>query len=314
MKSKKLLYVDDEALALKYFERLVNGIVPVLTADSVAAGIKMLEEHGDSIAILVTDQRMPGAYGNELLQYAREHHPKIVRMLTTAYSEIDDAISAINSGEIYRYITKPWNVDSLRADLKNALELADLKAERDALLYAKLSVQQGQWLATRIGLLSTVVLSSSESERVSHSFHNYLNLVHCNGGAALNIPWNKTDLADWVQADTQRHVAIAGHIRHWIKEWSVLAMHPTMEQAQSVLQSPSVQNSFNHIAQLLNEAATVTPTAENCAGLAWLIWSEQAVSLSNVKGTLVPMMLSSALTGALLTDWLAADIEQLTQE
>jgi two-component system probable response regulator PhcQ len=107
MNPKKLLYVDDETLALKYFERLIGELVPVLTADSVESGIAVLKAHGDDIAILITDQRMPGAYGNELLRYAREHHPRIVRLLTTAYSEIDDAIAAINSGEIYRYITKP---------------------------------------------------------------------------------------------------------------------------------------------------------------------------------------------------------------
>ena len=146
----KILFVDDEAMALKYFERLVSPLAPVLTAASVAAGKAMLEAHGDEIAVLVSDQRMPGAHGNELLRHARDHHPAMVRMLTTAYSELGEAIEAINSGEIYRYITKPWDLESLRADLKNALELASLRSERDELMREKMMVQQAQLLAARV--------------------------------------------------------------------------------------------------------------------------------------------------------------------
>ena len=87
MRPDKILYVDDEPMALKYFERLVSPIAPVLTALSVEEGRAILQERGDEIAVLISDQRMPTAYGNELLRYARDHHPAMVRMLTTAYSE-----------------------------------------------------------------------------------------------------------------------------------------------------------------------------------------------------------------------------------
>lgn len=123
MTRNKILYVDDEAMALKYFERLVSPLAPVLTASSVDEGRTLLDAHGAEIAVLVSDQRMPGARGNELLRHAREHHPAVVRMLTTAYSDIGEAIEAINSGEIYRYIAKPWELEHLRADLRNALDL-----------------------------------------------------------------------------------------------------------------------------------------------------------------------------------------------
>ncbi|MDB5895137.1 MAG: hypothetical protein JWQ88_2668, partial [Rhodoferax sp.] len=139
MRPDKILYVDDEPMALKYFERLVNPIAPVLTALSVEEGRAILRERGDEIAVLISDQRMPTAYGNELLRYAREHHPNMVRMLTTAYSELGEAIEAINTGEIYRYITKPWDLENLRADLRNALELSALRNERDAMLREKLA-------------------------------------------------------------------------------------------------------------------------------------------------------------------------------
>ena len=131
MRPDKILYVDDEPMALKYFERLVSPIAPVLTALSVEEGRAILLERGHEIAVLISDQRMPTAYGNELLRYARDNHPAMVRMLTTAYSELGEAIEAINTGEIYRYITKPWDLENLRADLRNALELSSLRSERD---------------------------------------------------------------------------------------------------------------------------------------------------------------------------------------
>ena len=146
-----ILYVDDEAMALKYFERLVSPLAPVVTAASVAEGKAVLDQRRGEIAVLVSDQRMPGAHGNELLRYAREHHPGVVRMLTTAYSELGEAIEAINSGEIYRYITKPWDLESLHADLRNALELALLRGERDGLLREKMLLQQQQLLGHRAG-------------------------------------------------------------------------------------------------------------------------------------------------------------------
>ncbi len=156
MKPDKILYVDDESMALKYFERLVSPIAPVLTAISVEEGKQILDDRGGEIAVLVSDQRMPGANGNELLRYAREHHPLIVRMLTTAYSELGEAIVAINAGEIYRYITKPWDLEDLRADLKNALELADLRTERDGLLREKMLILQHQLIGGRVSQLALV--------------------------------------------------------------------------------------------------------------------------------------------------------------
>ena len=72
MTADKILYVDDEPMALKYFERLVSPLAPVITASSVEQGKAILRERGAEIAVLVSDQRMPGAHGNELLRFARD--------------------------------------------------------------------------------------------------------------------------------------------------------------------------------------------------------------------------------------------------
>ena len=164
MTPDKILYVDDETLSLKYFERLVTPMAPVLTAASVAEARDILDVHGMEVAVLITDQRMPGERGNELLQLVRERYPHIVRMLTTAYSDLGEAVEAINRGEIFRYIAKPWNLENLRLEMRTALELASVRNERDSLLRDKLLVMRGQLRGDRLVGLAGVI----EALRVSH--------------------------------------------------------------------------------------------------------------------------------------------------
>ena len=211
---RSILYVDDEAMALKYFERLVSPLAPVITALSVAEGKAVLEQRGGEIAVLVSDQRMPGARGNELLRYARERHPAVVRMLTTGYSELGEAIEAINSGEIYRYITKPWDLESLHADLRNALELAELRGERDSLLREKMLVQQQQLLGHRAGQLA-LACAGFLREDAANAVHVFLETALAAGCPAPAIDWRALDYADVVQAEADsrhRHRAAPGAV------------------------------------------------------------------------------------------------------
>jgi CheY-like chemotaxis protein len=216
MKPEKILYVDDEAMALKYFERLVSPMAPVLTALSVEEGKEILRTRGGEIAVLVSDQRMPGARGNELLRYARDNHPAMVRMLTTAYSELGEAIEAINAGEIYRYITKPWDLESLRADLGNALELSGLRAERDGLLREKMLVQQQQLLASRITELAIACagfVATTGGVAGNRPLYTYLHSVMEVGCAPPPIDWHLMDHADLMQAEAHTGCAAARWFR-----------------------------------------------------------------------------------------------------
>ncbi|HET8700378.1 MAG TPA: response regulator [Nitrococcus sp.] len=143
MTTHAVLYVDDEEKALKYFRRAVSDqALAVHTAASVAEALTVLEAHGSEIGVLITDQRMPGQTGVDLLRRVREDWPDIIRLLTTAYSDLDEAIEAVNRGEIFRYITKPWDIRQLRAELAQALEIHRLRLERSLLLQEKLSVWQ----------------------------------------------------------------------------------------------------------------------------------------------------------------------------
>src|SRR5512142_3224974 len=104
-----ILYVDDEEKSLKYFTRAFEDQFRIFTAPNAQDGFRVLEEHKDEIGVLMTDQRMPGEKGVWLLEKGRQLRPRIIRILVTAYADMDAAIAAVNTGAIYRYVHKPWH-------------------------------------------------------------------------------------------------------------------------------------------------------------------------------------------------------------
>jgi two-component system probable response regulator PhcQ len=137
-----ILYVDDEEKSLKYFTRAFGDKFKILSAANASDGYRLLEQHRDEIALLITDQRMPGEKGVEFLQRARQLHPTAIRILTTAYSDFDVAIEAVNSAAISKYVTKPWDIPQLESILKEACEFFSVQRQRDILLEAQSSAQQ----------------------------------------------------------------------------------------------------------------------------------------------------------------------------
>jgi diguanylate cyclase (GGDEF)-like protein len=127
-----LLIVDDEGYLLPPLTGLLQAEFEVLTAGSADEAEAILR--GRPVDILLTDQRMPGRTGVELLEWARQNRPDTVRILMTGYTELDDAISAINQGQVYHYLTKPWRAPDLLQALRNAAEKRALEKKRDELV------------------------------------------------------------------------------------------------------------------------------------------------------------------------------------
>lgn len=314
MKPDKILFVDDEAMALKYFERLVGPLAPVITAGSVEEGKAILQARGAEIAVLVSDQRMPGERGNELLRHAREFHPHIVRLLTTAYSDIGEAVEAINSGEIFRYINKPWELDVLRADMKQALELADLRNERNELLRDKLLAQQSQLLANRLGtllMLGAALLADG---------HAHEPAIYQFAQAALQcrpthpeVDWHRWEHADLLQAEAQRGAAIARQLRHWLQDLGpsvegdaaldVLAKIVVGERVDGAVRVREVAP----FTALLTAPAGSAVTHGQCAWLAWLLWQGGAAQLELADGGCVVRPVAAVVLSG---DWLAGVMER----
>jgi two-component system probable response regulator PhcQ len=156
-KKYAVLYVDDEEKSLKYFTRAFGEHFRILTASNAQDGLKLLEQHGEDIGVLMTDQRMPGEKGVWLLERTRQLYPRVIRILATAYADMDAAISAVNTGAIYKYVTKPWDPAQLEQTLKRSMEFYVVQRERDQLLHEKMSVLHNMMIADRIvslGLLA----------------------------------------------------------------------------------------------------------------------------------------------------------------
>jgi two-component system probable response regulator PhcQ len=166
-KKFSVLYVDDEEKSLKYFTRAFESQFRILTASNAKDGFKLLEKHQDEIGLLMTDQRMPGEKGVWLLENARLLRPHIIRVLVTAYSDMDPAISAVNSGAIYKYIIKPWDPPQLENTLKRGLEFFMVQRERDQLLQEKMSVLHNMLIADRI--VSLGLLAAGLSHHIRNS-------------------------------------------------------------------------------------------------------------------------------------------------
>ena len=162
-----VLYVDDEEMSLKYFTRAFQDQFRILTATKAQDGLKLLEAHKDEIGLLMTDQRMPGEKGVWLLEKARQLRPRIIRILATAYADMDAAIAAVNTGAIYKYVTKPWDPPQLENTLKRGLEFFMVQRERDQLLKEKMSVLHNMMIADRI--VSLGLLAAGLSHHIRNS-------------------------------------------------------------------------------------------------------------------------------------------------
>ncbi|MBS4099538.1 MAG: response regulator [Sulfuricella sp.] len=129
-----LLFIDDEANILSSLKRLFRPHgYRILTADSGAAGLAAMDEEQGKVDVVVSDMRMPGMSGAEVLEQIRLKWPDAVRILLTGYADVSSTIAAINRGEIYRYISKPWNDEEILLTVRDSLERKLLKAEKQRL-------------------------------------------------------------------------------------------------------------------------------------------------------------------------------------
>ena len=116
----KIMVVDDETANLRLLERIFRHDYDVLTAESGEEALRLLGQH--DVALLITDQRMPGMTGVELLKRTAPMRPHMVRIILTGYTDVEALVEAINSGQVYKYVTKPWNNEELRLTVSRALE------------------------------------------------------------------------------------------------------------------------------------------------------------------------------------------------
>ena len=127
----RILIVDDEEAILETMTFTFMDLYEVLTTSDPTQALGIMEENAP-IAVVITDQRMPGMTGVELLREIYERYPETIRIILTGFADSEATIQAINDGHIYGYVNKPWEPDELKALVRRAAELHALTLENRA--------------------------------------------------------------------------------------------------------------------------------------------------------------------------------------
>ncbi len=147
-----VLYVDDERPNRVVFEKSFAGKFRIRTACDGAEALAVLAS--EPVAVLLTDQRMPGMSGDELLRVVKRDHASVVRVVITAYSDIEPILAAINEGLVARYIVKPWNREELEQLLRWGIAAWEFSRDSAALQHRLLETER---LATLGSIVGSVV-------------------------------------------------------------------------------------------------------------------------------------------------------------
>ncbi len=161
--SAKVLFVDDQEEILELIKiKLAGELYEKFYAENATEAMKIVESEG--IDVVVTDIFMPDIGGLDLLKRLKESHPDVVRVVLSGFSQVNTVLEAINSGDIFRFITKPWRVDEEgKMIIKDAIEYAELLKKRE----------EAVPLETVKEILSGVNLKYEISDKVSDGMKNY---------------------------------------------------------------------------------------------------------------------------------------------
>jgi signal transduction histidine kinase len=157
--------VDDEKTSLKHFKNIFGEKFSVFTASSAREGLQVLEENKNSIGILMTDQRMPGETGTQVLKKVRKDYPNILRILITAYADIESTADAVNTGGIYKYVRKPWDIPQLETTLMQGLAIFAGREMRNRLGAKRFSILEKHMITDHYQSLRTFTSMLSRTLR-----------------------------------------------------------------------------------------------------------------------------------------------------
>lgn len=129
-----ILYIDDEQDNLTAFKAVFRRTYDIDTATSGLEAMEMLQQK--NYKVIISDQRMPNMTGVEFFERIKESHPNSIRMILTGYADIQSIVDAINKGNIFHYISKPWNRDEIQVIIERACEVFDLREKNQELFKA----------------------------------------------------------------------------------------------------------------------------------------------------------------------------------
>lgn len=215
----KLLVVDDEPDNLDLLYRTFRREFQVFRAESGRQALEVLNEEGE-VAVIISDQRMPEMKGTEFLSRTVPQFPHTMRIILTGFTDVEDLVDAINAGQVYKYITKPWEPDELKMVVDRAAQTYDLLKERLILLergYGNMA-----WMTRILDLGHRDHFTSADFQPIAQDIANNFNADACGlwldqgpiAQAYTTDPWDLDLAGDELIQKTQDQ----GRMQLWIAQ------------------------------------------------------------------------------------------------
>ena len=190
-----ILVVDDEPDVVKSVQDLLRFDYRVLGATRASEGMRILQT--EEVHVVMSDQRMPEMTGVQFLDKVRGANPEAMRLLFTGYADIKAVIDAINQGNVYRYITKPWDPDELQSVIREAVNRYDLITERNALI-EEMKEKNAELAKVNEDLRRSDALKAAFIHVASHELRTPLTILLGMTRLALKLPPASPPLPDWL--------------------------------------------------------------------------------------------------------------------
>jgi len=290
-KKLKILVVDDEPDNLDLLYRTFRRDFNVLKADSGMNALQVLAAEGE-VAVIISDQRMPEMKGTEFLSKTVPQFPDTVRIILTGFTDIEDLVEAINAGQVYKYITKPWDPGELKAVVQRAAETYDLLKQRTEELHRA---------HAQIALLSVLVevtQAASSLEETLTPIARAVSETFAADGCILQLTEGNTLI------ETQGSYSNTGVIENWLAQdplTSEAIASGKMQVSLNVLKDSKL-NSIAHYQNTGVEAHLIIPISyrNELLGVLSLQWKQPSIlredelKLIDLSAELVAIALTSS--------------------
>lgn len=290
-KKLKILVVDDEPDNLDLLYRTFRRDFNVLKADSGINALEVLAAEGE-VAVIISDQRMPEMKGTEFLSKTVPQFPDTVRIILTGFTDIEDLVEAINAGQVYKYITKPWDPGELKAVVQRAAETYDLLKQR---------TEELRRANAQMALLTVLVQVTQASHSLEASLTPIAKVFSDSFAAEnciLQLLEEKTLVA------TQGSYSRAGTVKNWLDTdplTSEAIANDKLQVALNVAKEPKLDG-VSHYQDTGVQAHVVIPITyrNEMLGVLSLQWKqpcslrEDELSLIHLSAQLVAIALTSS--------------------
>jgi CheY-like chemotaxis protein len=220
-KKPKMLVVDDEPDNLDLLYRTFRRDFNVFKADSGIAALEVLAAEGE-VAVIISDQRMPEMKGTEFLSKTVPQFPDTMRIILTGFTDVEDLVDAINSGQVYKYITKPWDPNDLKTVVRRAAETYELLKQRtEELLQAQ----------THTALLNSILQTVRQSASVVACLAPIATAV----GTSVGTDGCILQLVEGACLTAQGSYSASGDLKNWLELEPLTQTAIATQQLQSVI-------------------------------------------------------------------------------